>query len=375
MKLLVTGSRGFIGKNFCAHIKAAALGETLSFNRETDPAKLDEYAGACDFVFHLAGINRPLDDSGFAENVTLTEQLIQSLEKQGRNTPVLLASSVQAELDNPYGRSKKKAEEAVFAYAVRTGARVYVYRLPGVFGKWCRPHYNSVVATFCEAIAAGKPVKTNDPGAVVSLVYIDQVIEEFVNALHDQANRIGDFCSVGGKHKITVGDLAKRISDFREYRKSLNVIDISDELTLQLYSTYLSYLPENDFAYPLTAHADKRGCFAEFLKSATGGQISVNIAKPGSSKGGHWHHTKTEKILVICGSGVIQFQKIGEEKVISYAVSGGRMEVVDIPVGYVHTVTNTGEEDLVMVIWSNQLYDPQRPDTFPAKISEDTFNV
>lgn len=375
MKLLVTGSKGFIAKNLCAHIEAVGLGETLRFNRETDSAMLDDYAGVCDFVFHLAGVNRPPDDSGFVENISLTEQLIQSLERQGRNVPVLLASSVQAELDNPYGRSKKKAEEAVFAYAARTGARVYVYRLPGVFGKWCRPHYNSVVATFCEAIAAEKPVQINDPDAVVSLVYIDHVIEEFINAFKDQANRTGDFCSVAGKQEITVGDLARRISDFREYRKNLNVIDISDELTAQLYSTYLSYLPENGFTYPLTAHADKRGCFAEFLKSATGGQISVNIAKPGSSKGGHWHHTKTEKILVICGSGLIRFQQVGEEKVISYAVSGGRMEVVDIPVGYVHTVTNTGEEDLVMVIWSNQLYDPQRPDTFPAKISEGVFNA
>ncbi len=372
MRLLVTGSEGFIGKNLCAHIAAAALGETLRFDKDTDPALLDDYAGACGFVFHLAGVNRPRDESGFEENVSFTERLVQSLERQGRNVPMLMSSSAQARLDNPYGRSKKRAEAVIFSYAERTGARVYVYRLPGVFGKWCAPHYNSVVATFCHDAARGLPLRVDDPDAVIELAYIDDVITAFLGTLHGEAERTAEYCVVPVTHHASVGHLAEMIGAFGD-RRSLLVPDMGDALTRKLYSTYLSYLPENDFTYPLAVHADERGCYAEFLKSAAGGQVSVNVARPGSTKGGHWHHTKIEKILVVSGSGVIRFQKAGEERVISYALSADRMEVVDIPVGYAHAITNTGDKDLVMVIWASQLYDPQHPDTFPVKIGKGVF--
>ena len=366
MKVLVTGSNGFIGKNLCTHLEANGFGDLLKYGRQTDQTLLDLYATSCDFVIHLAGVNRPNDDSGFEENHRFTGELLQALKKGKKRPPVLMASSIQAQLDNPYGISKRKAEDLVSEYGRETGADIYLFRLPGVFGKWCAPDYNSVVATFCHNIARGLPIRIDDPAAPVALVYIDDVLNAFTAALKGQSVKQGDFCEVETVHHATVGKLAETIRGFPDGRQSLLQADVGNALTRKLYSTYLSYLPEDAFSYGLSAHSDHRGTFAEFLKSASGGQVSVNITKPGKTKGGHWHHTKTEKLVVVSGSALVRFQKLGDEKIILYPVSAERLEVVDIPPGYVHDITNTGDCDMVMLIWASQIFDPLNPDTYPA---------
>lgn len=369
MKLLVTGSEGFIGKNLCAHIEATGLGETLRFDKETDPALLDDYTGACNFVFHLAGVNRPQDESGFEENVLITERLIRSLEQHGKSVPVLMSSSAQARLDNPYGRSKKKAETVVFAYAARTGARAFVYRLPGVFGKWCAPNYNSVVATFCHNAARGLPLHVNDPDTQIEMAYIDDVLAAYMKALNGSVEQPAEYCLIPVTHHVSVGWLAEMISAFGD-RQNLFIPDMSDALIRKLYSTYLSYLPENELTQPLFTHRDTRGAFAECIKSTAGGQVSVNTAQPGVTKGGHWHHTKTEKFIVVRGEGLIRLKKLGMDRVLEYPVSASLLEAVTIPPGYIHEVVNTGADEMVMLIWCSEVFDPQRPDTYAAKMDE-----
>ncbi len=367
MKLLVTGAQGFIGKNLCAQIEAAGLGEVLKYDKDNDPANLDEYAGVCDFVFHLAGINRPKDEAGFEENVSFTERLIQSLEQHGKSVPILMSSSIQAHMDNPYGRSKKRAELAVFAYAARTGAKAYVYRLPGVFGKWCAPNYNSVVATFCHDTARGLPLRVNDPDAVIELAYIDDVITSFLRMLNAAMEQQAESCAIPVTYHVSVGRLAEIIGSFGD-RRSLFIPDMSDALTRKLYSTYLSYLPEDELKQPLLMHRDARGIFAECVKSTTSGQISINTAKPGVTKGGHWHHTKTEKFIVVSGEGLIRLKRLNSDRTLEYPVSAANLEAVIIPPGYIHEVVNTGVDEMVMLIWCNEVFDPQRPDTYAAKI-------
>lgn len=366
MKVLVTGSNGFIGKNLCAHLEANGFSDLLKYGRQTDRPLLDRYAESCDFVIHLAGVNRPDHDSGFEENHRFTGELIQALKKGKKKPPVLMASSIQAQLDNPYGISKRKAEDLVSEYGGETGADIYLFRLPGVFGKWCAPDYNSVVATFCHNITRGLPIRIDDPTTPLALVYIDDVLHAFTAALKDEAVKPGDFYEVEPIHHTTVGELAETIRGFPGGRQSLLLADVGDALTRKLYSTYLSYLPEEAFSYGLFAHSDQRGVFAECLKSAAGGQVSVNITKPGLTKGGHWHHTKTEKLVVVSGTALVRFQKLGDEKIILYPVSAERLEVVDIPPGYVHDITNTGDSDMVMLVWANQIFDPLKPDTYPA---------
>ncbi len=367
MKLLVTGSEGFIGKNLCAHIEAAALGEAFRFDKATDPAMLDIFCRTCDFVFHLAGINRPQDEAGFEENVSFTEQLLQSLERQGRSVPVLMSSSIQARLDNPYGRSKKRAEALVFAYAERNGAKAYVYRLPGIFGKWCAPNYNSVVATFCYNTARNLPLRVNDPEAEIELAYIDDVLAAFTGALHGIVKQPEEYCLIPVTYHVSVGRLAEIISAFGN-RGGLFVPDMGDALIRELFSTYLCYLPEDGLAQPLVAHRDARGFFAECVKSTAGGQLSVNSANPGVKKGGHWHHTKAEKFIVISGEGLIRLKKLGGDRVLKYPVSAERLEAVIIPPGYIHEVVNTGTSEMIMLIWCSEVFDPQRPDTYAARL-------
>jgi UDP-2-acetamido-2,6-beta-L-arabino-hexul-4-ose reductase len=326
------------------------------------------YARECDFVFHLAGVNRPADEADFVENEAFTVLLIKKLRQSGNPVPVLYASSAQAALDNPYGRSKRAAEDLLFAYGEEANVPVFIYRLPGVFGKWCRPNYNSVVATFCDAAVHGHPLCVNDDQAQLTLAHVDDVVEEMTAALTGNANRNGSFCEVGHTFTTTVGKLADCITAFRTGRNQCAVADMADELTARLYSTYISYLSEDDFAYPLNTHQDSRGLFAEFLKSGHGGQVSINICKPGITKGNHYHHVKVEKILVVSGEGVLHFQKLGGGPVLDYHVSAERPTVVEIPPGYIHSVENTGTADMTMVIWSSQVFDPGHPDTYPALI-------
>jgi UDP-2-acetamido-2,6-beta-L-arabino-hexul-4-ose reductase len=349
MNILITGANGFIGKNLVAELSSSRPDYTLlRYDMETDPALLDDFCREANFVFHLAGVNRPKEQSEFMEgNFGFTSKLLDCLKKHNNSCPIMLASSIQAELDNPYGASKKAGEDLLFDYGRENGADVLIYRFPNVFGKWCRPNYNSAVATFCNNIANNLPIKVNDPSVMMTLVYIDDVVNELISALEGNPNREGEFCKVAVEHRITLGEIVDHIYSFRESRNSLQLPNLSDPLVKKLYSTYLSYLPVDGFSYPLKMNVDNRGSFTEFLKTPDRGQVSINISKPGITKGQHWHHTKNEKFLVVSGRGVIRFRKIGEEKVYEYFVSGDKLEVVDIPVGYTHNIENLGDEDMV----------------------------
>mgnify|MGYP001217218672 CR=1 FL=1 len=380
MKVLITGANGFIGKNLQAELQNISQGKTavyaikspleiLPYDIDTDPVLLRQYTAQADFVFHLAGVNRPIEQSEFMEgNFGFTSVLLEELEQSRNKCPVMLSSSIQAELDNPYGASKKAGEELLFDYSQRTGAPVLVYRFPNVFGKWCRPNYNSAVATFCHNIAHDLPIQVNDASVLMNLVYIDDVVAELIRALGGKPNREGTYCKVAVEHKIELGVVVDLIYSFKESRKSLQVPDLGDPFTKKLYSTYLSYLPEDGFSYPLKMHIDNRGSFTEFLKSPERGQVSVNISKPGITKGNHWHHTKNEKFLVVSGTGVIRLRKIDQEKIYEYLVSGEKPEVVDIPVGYTHNIENLGTTDMVTIMWVNEIFDPEKPDTYFEKV-------
>lgn len=364
--ILITGAGGFIGKNLVATLKTAGYTDLMLFERDDTPETLADYAARAGFVFHLAGINRPKDPSEFyAGNAGLTEALLSLLDKAGNKAPVLVTSSTQATLDNDYGKSKAQAEQAIFAHGKATGAPVYVFRLPGVFGKWCRPNYNSVVATFCHNSANGLPLSVRDPEYRLPLVYIDDVVASFVAALDGNCTREGDYCVVPVVHETTLGHLAETIEGFARNRETLDVPDQTPgSLEQKLYSTWLSYLPADRFSYPLNMHCDNRGSFTEFLHTPAHGQVSINISRPGIVKGNHWHHSKNEKFLVVKGTGVIRFRALDSTEVIEYHVSGDKLEVVDIPTGYTHNIENVGEDDMVTVMWANEVFDPDHPDTF-----------
>lgn len=365
MKVLVTGAKGFIGKNLIAELKNRKYDDILEFDRDTNPNLLDDYCKEADFVFHLAGVNRPKEQSEFMEgNLGFTSDLLNSLKKHKNTCPVMISSSIQAEFDNPYGESKKAGEDLLFSYSEETGAKVLVYRFPNVFGKWCKPNYNSAVATFCNNVAHDLPIQVNDPSVVINLVYIDDVVNELIDALEGKENKAGEFCEVPVVHTVTLGEIVDLIYSFKKSREDRSVPNMEDKFTKKLYSTYLSYLPEDKFSYGLKMNVDQRGSFTEFIKTPDRGQVSVNISKPGITKGNHWHHTKNEKFLVVSGKGVIRFRKIDSEEIIEYFVSGDKMEVVDIPTGYTHNIENLGDTDMVTVMWANEAFDPEKPDTY-----------
>jgi len=369
MKILVTGSKGFIGKNLIAELKNRGYENIFEFHRDTDKSLLEKYTKECEFVFHLAGVNRPKNEKEFMEgNFGFTSQLLELLKKHNNKAPILLTSSIQAERDNPYGKSKKAGEDLVFNYGKETGVKVLVYRLPNVFGKWCRPNYNSAVATFCHNIAHDLPITINDPNVMMNLVYIDDVVEEFIKALEGKENRVGKFCEVSIVHKITLGEIVDLIYSFKRSREERSIPNMADEFTKKLYSTYLSYLPKDKFNYALKMNVDNRGSFTEFIRTLDRGQISVNISKPGIIKGNHWHHTKNEKFLVVSGKGVIRFRKIDSDEIIEYYVSGDKLEVVDIPPGYTHNIENLGDTDMVTIMWANEPFDPENPDTYYLEV-------
>lgn len=371
MKILVTGAKGFIGKNLTEELKRHGH-EILAYDIDNTEEQLDEYTKNCEFVYHLAGVNRPENLEDFMSgNFGFTSVLIDSLKKHENKAPVMLSSSIQAELDNPYGKSKKAGEELIFQYGKDNDVKVYVYRFPNVFGKWCRPNYNSAVATFCHNIARNLPIQVNEANPTLTLVYIDDLVKELVNALNREANTCMEdnkYCTVSEQYKVKLLDIINMLYTFKESRKDLYIPDMRDPFTKKLYATYLSYLPEDKFSYELTMHCDARGSFTEMLKSQERGQVSVNISKPGITKGNHWHSTKNEKFIVVSGKARILFRKIGYTEVISYDVSGGKIEAVDIPPGYTHSITNTGETDLVTVMWANEPFDPNNPDTYYEEV-------
>lgn len=380
MKVLVTGAKGFVGKNLVMTLRGIAEGkdktypvntdlEIYEYDIDTPQEKLSEYCKNAEFVFHLAGVNRPKDESEFmAGNFGFTSVLLEKLKEASNKSPILITSSIQAALDNPYGKSKKAGEDLIFEYGKENGVKTLVYRLPNVFGKWCRPNYNSAVATFCHNIANGLPITVNDRNHLMKLVYVDDVVREFITALAGQEHKNGDFAYVPVVHEATLGEIADLLYSFKESRKDFFVPNQKDDFSKKLYATYLSYLPKEEFSYPLKMNIDERGSFTEFLKTNEYGQVSVNISKPGIVKGNHWHQTKNEKFLVVSGKGVIRFRKPEEEQVIEYFVSGDKLEVVDIPTGYTHNIENLGDSDMVTIMWANEKFNPEKPDTYFLKV-------
>ena len=398
INILVTGAKGFVGKNLCTMLKtiqdgrnktrSLSIGEIFEYDIDTDPALLDEYCQKADFVFNLAGVNRPKDQSEFmAGNFGFASTLLDTLKKFNNSCPVMLSSSIQATLigrygQSDYGRSKLAGEELFFAYGEETGAKVLVYRFPNLFGKWCRPNYNSAVATFCNNVANGLPIQVNDPATELELLYIDDLMDEMLDALEGKAHRCGyhgltpvpgedgRYCYAPITHKVTLGQIVELLECFKNQPKTLLMPEIPyNSFAKKLYSTYLSYLPKEAACFPLKMNVDDRGSFTELLKTANCGQFSVNISKPGITKGQHWHHTKWEFFIVVAGHGLIQQRRVGSDEVLEFEVSGDKIEAVHMLPGFTHNIINLSETgNLVTVMWANESFDPQKPDTFFEKV-------
>lgn len=398
MRILVTGAKGFVGKNLCENLKNVRDGkdrtrsfsveEVYEYDKDSSPSELDEYCKESDFVFNLAGVNRPKDNSEFmAGNFGFASTLLGTLKKHKNTCPVMLSSSIQATLigrygESDYGKSKLAGEELFFEYGKETGAKVLVYRFPNLFGKWCRPNYNSVVATFCNNIANDLPIQINDPSTELELLYIDDLIEEMFLTLEGKEHRCdydglspcekknGKYCFAPVTHKVTLGRIAELLNQFKSQTKTLVVPEIPDgSFEKKLYSTYLSYLPKEKVCFPLKMNCDERGSFTELLKTLSCGQISVNISKPGITKGQHWHNSKWEFFIVVSGHALIQERKIGTEEILEFEVSGDKIEAVHMIPGYTHNIINLSEnENLVTVMWANELFDKNHPDTFGEKV-------
>lgn len=379
MNILVTGAKGFIGRNLIETLHNIQNGKDKSFgidsditvfeyDIDTDPALLELYCKNADFVFHLAGVNRPKDPKEFMEgNFGFTSTLLNTLKRYENHCPIMISSSIQAALDNPYGESKRAGEALLFLHEKETKAPVFIYRFPNVFGKWCRPNYNSAVATFCHNIANDLPITVNDPSVNMTLVYVDDVVAELIAALKGEANRKEDgYCYVPVEHKIALGEIVELIHTFAKQPSTLTISEIpKNSFAKKLYSTYLSYLPKEKVAFPLKMNVDARGSFTELLKTEKCGQVSVNISKPGITKGQHWHHTKWEFFIVVSGRGLIQQRKVGTEEVLNFEVSGDKIEAVHMLPGYTHNIINLSDtEDLVTVMWANESFDPEKPDTY-----------
>lgn len=384
MNVLITGANGFVGRNLTQRLYALRDGrdrtrpalridEVLLYTRETAPETLAAYCRSADFVVHLAGVNRPQDPEEFTTgNTDLTRTLLAQLRQSGNRCPVLLASSIQASLTgryagSPYGQSKRAAEALLRAYSEQTGAQGLIYRFPNLFGKWCRPNYNSVVATFCHNIARDMPITVSDPATELELVYIDDLVDELLDAMEGHPHQAdAGYFRVPVSHAVTLGEIVRLLRSFHDQPQTLLLPQIPDgSFAKKLYSTYLSYLPPEKVAFPLKMNVDARGSFTELLKTDACGQVSVNITKPGVTKGRHWHNSKWEFFIVVAGRGLIRERRIGSDEVIEFAVSGERIEAVQMLPGYTHDIINLSDtEDLVTVMWANERFDPEHPDTY-----------
>lgn len=394
MKILVTGANGFVGKNLCAQLnnikdgKARnypfAVDEVFEYDIDSTPEELDRYCKEADFVFNLAGVNRPENPEDFKKgNFGFASTLLKTLKRHGNDCPVMLSSSIQATLigryaGHPYGESKKAGEELFFDYARETGAKVLVYRFPNLFGKWCRPNYNSAVATFCNNIANGLPIKVNDPNVELELLYIDDLVEEMMLALQGKEHRCefdglktkltenGRYCAVPTTFHVKLGEIVDLLHEFEKMPQTLMIPEIPAEgFAKRLFSTYLSYLPAEKAIFDLKMNRDDRGSFTELLHTPKCGQVSINISKPGITKGQHWHHTKWEQFIVVKGHGLIQMRKEGSDEVLNFEVSGDNIQSVIMLPGYTHNIINLSDtEDLVTVMYCNEIFDPNHPDTY-----------
>ena len=372
MKVLITGARGFVGKNLQLHLAERKDVQVVCFTRDEGAEQLPALLQEVDFVFHLAGVNRPQDPQEFTTgNAELTQSLCHALcamaESTGNKVPVVYTSSTQAGFDNPYGRSKRDAEETLQAAARSHGIPVHIFRLPNVFGKWCRPNYNSAVATFCHNISRGLPIQVNDPAAPVTLVYVDDVIERFVQLMNGAANADG-FAIVAPQYTTTVGELARQIQSFKDSRSTLMTDRVGTGLVRALYSTYVSYLPPESFAYPVPQYGDARGVFVEMLKTPDAGQFSFFTAHPGITRGGHYHHSKTEKFLVIKGQARFKFRHMQTGEAHELVTAGDKPEIVETVPGWTHDITNIGTDEMVVMLWANEVFDRSRPDTFACPL-------
>jgi len=402
MKILVTGAKGFVGRNLCAQLNAIKAGkdrrfpdlhikEVMEYDIDSTSEQLDGYSSKADFVFNLAGVNRPENPEDFKKgNFGFASTLLDTLKKHGNRCPVMLSSSIQATLigryaGHPYGESKKAGEELFFEYSKETGAKVLVYRFPNLFGKWCRPNYNSAVATFCNNIANDLPIQVNDPSVELELLYIDDLVDEMIAALQGKEHHCefdgveavgkaaGRYCYVPHTHKATLGRIVELLEQFKAQPRTLVVPEIpAGSFAKALYSTYLSYLPKEKAAFPLKMNVDVRGSFTELVKSANAGQVSINISRPGVTKGEHWHNTKWEFFIVVSGHGLIRQRKLGTDEVLEFEVSGDKIEAVHMLPGYTHNIINLSDtEDLVTVMYANESFDPARPDTFFEPVAID----
>ena len=399
MNILITGAKGFVGRNLTETLKtirdgknrtrSVTIEEIYEYDIDTAPELLEEYCQKADFVFNLAGVNRPQNQEEFMQgNFGFASTLLDTLKKYKNTCPVMISSSIQAtcigRYDSEYGRSKKAGEELVFAYGEETGAKVLVYRFPNLFGKWCRPNYNSAVATFCNNIANDLPIQVNDPSVQLELLYIDDLVDEMLDALEGKEHRCefdgietvmtenGRYCAAPISHKVTLGEIVDLLHSFKEQPKTLMMPEIPhNSFAKKLYSTYLSYLPRDGAIFDLKMNCDDRGSFTELLKTASCGQFSVNISKPGITKGQHWHHTKWEFFIVVSGKALIQQRKIGSQEVLNFKVSGEKIQAIHMLPGYTHNIINLSEtEDLVTLMWANEQFDPGKPDTFFEKVED-----
>ena len=376
MKILVTGAKGFIGKNLVENLKnvkynkdktkSVIIDDVFEYDINDSIEKLDEFLRECDFVFNLAGVNRPENNEDFNINHSFLAKLLDLLKKNNNKCPIMLSSSTQALLDNDYGKSKKEAEDMLLEYGKSNDVRVLVYRFPNVFGKWCRPNYNSAIATFCNNIANDLPIKVNDRNTELTLVYIDDILDEMFDALKGNEHRDGDLCFVPVTHKKTLGEIVDLLELFNKQSETLIMPSIPlGSFEKKLYSTFLSYLPERKVKFELKGNVDDRGSFTEFLKTENNGQFSINVSKPSITKGQHWHNTKWEFFLVVSGHALIQERKIGTDEIMEFEVSGDKLEPVHMLPGYTHNIINLSDTDnLVTVMWANELFDKNKPDTF-----------
>lgn len=371
MKVLVTGAKGFIGRNLIAHLDERQDIEVLLFTRDNSETALEDLVMETDFVFHLAGVNRPQDSQEFqVDNTDLTCALCKAVEASGRPIPILYTSSMQAVIDNPYGISKLAGEDLLKDLSTRQGLKVYLFRLPNIFGKWARPNYNSVVATFCYNISRDLPIKINDPQAGITLMYIDDLIAQFIATMDGQVG--GDSPgAIGPQYSIAVGELANQLYAFRDSRNTLITEAVGNGLVRALYSTYLSYLPPERFAYEIAKHDDPRGVFVEVLKTHDSGQFSFFTAHPGVTRGGHYHHSKTEKFLVIKGKACFRFRHIVTDESHELYTSEEKPEIVETVPGWSHDITNVGDDEMIVMLWANEIFDQQHPDTFAMPVVAD----
>lgn len=385
MKVLVTGSNGFIGKNLVESLKnirdkkdqtrnALVIEEIYCFDKEKNIKLLEEYCSKCDFVFHLAGINRPKNIEEFKEgNVEFTNILLKLLKNNKNNCPVMISSSIQADIDNEYGKSKKMAEELMFKHSEETKAKVLVYRFTNLFGKWCKPNYNSVIATWCYNIANNLDIQIDDKNKEINLCYIDDVIKELLDSLENKEHRNGEYCYVPITYKMKLGQIIEMLNQFKNQSKTLIIPEIKyNSFEKKLYSTYLTYLPKENIKFELKMNNDNRGSFTELIKSNSCGQISVNISKPGIKKGEHWHNSKWELFIVVKGHALIQERKIGSNEIIEFEVSGDKIEAVHMIPGYTHNIINLSDtEELITIMWANELFNKEFPDTFSEEVKSD----